>query len=221
MKRFRFPIVCVAIVLSALIAGGLYRLWPRTIKIASGQLRLLWSLREGRQQITMPGRTLVGFLGPYDNELFAWLMFDFARNDQVLAGRDLMLIVNDDKRSSYSIALRCSGNLPDCLDEIVRLRARGIGGMLSWSFLTPATVAHFNEETQVFVRAYSGPVQNDFRHLSAGKRASYVSHFLRFKAATDKRVLGDSALAPLSSEKASLLAADIIAVADFYDLPLS
>ncbi|HVW07790.1 MAG TPA: hypothetical protein VHC90_04370 [Bryobacteraceae bacterium] len=221
MPRLRLPAICAAIAVAALLTGALYRLWPRTIHPAIPDSPLLDSLSGGRQRITIPGRTLVGFVGPFDNELFAWLMFDFARTERALAGSEVMLIVNDDDISSYSLALKCPDNLPDCVDEIARLRARGIGGTLSWAFLTRTTVNHFEEETRIFIRAYSGPAQNAFHHLSTKKRAAYVSHFLRFKAATDKRVLGDATVRSLSPEKATQLAADIITVADFYDLPLS
>jgi hypothetical protein len=169
----------------------------------------------------MPGRKLVGFLGHYDNELFAYLMFDLAQSRQLTAGRDVMLMLNPGDRPTYTIAVQCPDDLAECADEIARLRSRGIGTTTYRAFLTPASVAHLRDETQVFIQAWNGPVHDVFRDLSPKQRAAYVSRFLRFKAATDRRVLGDSPLSPLSHEEALGLAGDIIAVADFYDLPLS
>ena len=209
-------------VLAALTSFAAYRLWPRTIDVKIPPPGLVWCVDgDGHQQITMPGRKLVGFPGHYDNELFAYLMFDLAQTLEAPAGRNVMLMLNPGDRPTYTIAVQCPDNLVDCADEIARLRSRGIGAASYWAFLTPASVAHLRDETQVFIHAWNGPVQDVFPNLSPKQRAAYVSRFLRFKAATDRRVLGDSTLSPLTHEEALGLAGDIIAVADFYDLPLS
>jgi len=208
--------------LMALASFAAYRLWPRTIGVKIPDSMLVWNVdAEGHQQITMPGRKLIGFLGHYDNELFAYLMFDLARTKESPTGRDVMLILNPGDRPTYTIAVECPGDLVNCADELARLRSRGIGAASYWAFLTPASVGRLREETQVFIHAWNGPVHDVFRNLSPEQRASYVSRFLRFKAVTDRRVLGDSALSPLSHDEALGLAGDIIAVADFYDLPLT
>ncbi|HEY4087143.1 MAG TPA: hypothetical protein VGM43_14450 [Bryobacteraceae bacterium] len=208
--------------LVALTSFAAWRLWPRTIDVKVPDSGLVWYVDSGgHQQVTMPGRKLVGFLGHYDNELFAYLVFDLAQSRQSATGRDVMLMLNPGDRPTYTIAVQCPDDLADCADEIARLRSRGIGNTTYRAFLTPASVAHLREETQVFIQAWNGPVHDVFRDLSPTQRAAYVSRFLRFKAATDRRVLGDSTLSPLSHDEALGLAGDIIAVADFYDLPLS
>ena len=130
-------------------------------------------------------------------------------------------MLNPGDRPTYTIAVQCPDDLVGGADEIARLRSQGIGAESYQAFQTPAAVAHLRDETQVFIQAWNGPVHEVFRNLSPKQRAAYVSRFLRFKAATDRRVLGDSALAPLTHDEAMGLAGDIIAVADFYDLPLS
>ncbi len=220
VKRIAVYAGCAA--LAALTSFAAWRLWPRTIDVQIPKPALLWRLDGGgHQQITMPGRKLVGFLGHYDNELFAYLMFDLAQSRVSADSREMMLMLNPGDRPTYAVAVQCPDDLVDCADEMARLRSRGIGNASHWAFLTPASVAHLREETQVFIQAWNGPVHDVFRDLSPTQRAAYVSRFLRFKAATDRRVLGDSALSPLSHEEAAGLAGDIIAVADFYDLPLS
>ena len=220
VKRIAACAGCAALV--ALASFAAYRLWPRTIDVKIPESGLRWWVDgEGHQQITMPGRELVGFPGHYDNELFAYLMFDLTQTQESPAGRDVMLMLNPGDHPTYTLAVRCPDNLVECADEIARLHSRGIGNTPSWAFLTPASVAHLREETQVFIHAWNGPVQNVFHNLSPKQRASYVSRFLRFKAVTDRRVLGDSTLSPLTNDEAMGLAGDIIAVADFYNLPLS
>ena len=75
--------------LVALASFAAYRLWPRTIDVRIRPSGLVWRVdADGHQQITMKGRTPVGFLGHYDNELFAYLMFDLAQSRESTAGRD-------------------------------------------------------------------------------------------------------------------------------------
>lgn len=206
----------------ALISVAAYRVWPRTIDVIIPDSNLEWCVdAEGHQRITMRNRSLIAFLGHYDNELFAYLMFDLTQTREATAGREVMLMLNPGNSPTYTIAIQCPDDLVSCADEVARLRSRGIGNSSSRAFLTPTSVAHLRDETQVFIHAWNGPVQDVFRNLSPRQRASYVSRFLRFKAATDRRVLGDSTLAPLTHEEALGLAGDIISVADFYDLPLA
>ncbi|HEU5022329.1 MAG TPA: hypothetical protein VFT60_10570 [Bryobacteraceae bacterium] len=220
LKRIAVYAGCAALV--ALTSYAAWRLWPRTLEIRVPDSGLAWNVdAEGHQQITMPGRAPVGFLGRYDNELFAYLMFDLAQTRESPSGRGVILMLNPGDRPTYTIAIECPNNLIECADEIARLHSRGIGSVSWWAFLTPESIAHLRDETQVFIHAWNGPVQDVFHNLSPRQRASYVSRFLRFKAATDRRVLGDSALSPLNNEEALGLAGDIIAVADFYDLPLT
>jgi hypothetical protein len=209
-------------IVALLVPAAAWRLWPRTIDIRIPEPGLTWSVDStGHQHVTIPGRALVGYIGHYDDELYAYLMFDLARSRKALAGRDVMLMLNAGDKPSYTMVLKCRDNLLDCVDEMSRLRAAGVGNTSSWAFLNPEAVAHLHEETQVFVHAWNGPVHDVFRNRSPRQRAWYVSRFLRFKSSTDSRVHGDSALPPLTREDASRLAADIIAVADFYDLPLA
>jgi hypothetical protein len=206
----------------ALASFAAYRLWPRMIEVKVPGSGLVWGLDgDSHQRITMPGRKLVGFLGDYDNELFAYLMFDLAQSRNPVPGNDVMLMLNPGDHPTYTIAVECPDDVVGCADEIAELHSRGIGAASYRAFLTPSSVAHLREETQVFIHAWNGPVQDVFRNLSPKQRAAYVSRFLRFKAATDRRVLGDSALSALTHEEALGLAGDVIAVADFYDLPLA
>src|SRR5690606_1028877 len=77
-------------------------------------------------------------------------------------------------------------------------------------------------ETRVFVAAYNKPVQAKLENLSPSELRKYALRFLLFKSRVDPRIRRqlEPRPQPITPEIADQLAADIIAVADFYDLPL-
>ena len=74
----------------------------------------------------------------------------------------------------------------------------------------------------MFDVAYDMPTEEKLETLNSFKLLPALAQFLVFKSQTDNRVLGgnDAAPRPLTREQATQLAADILDVARFYDLPL-
>src|SRR5260370_11101642 len=70
--------------------------------------------------------------------------------------------------------------------------------------------------------AYGLPSLQKLESLNSFQLLPALARFLVFKSQTDNRVLygSESAPRPLTREQASQLAADILDVAQFYDLPL-
>lgn len=225
LRIARVVLIAAAIESIVILSIAVYRLWPRSIDLNVREPRLVWNVdRQNNQTLNVPGRTLIGFLGRYDNELFAYLMFDFVRSQKALADRRVMLIYrNPGNQPQYWILMDCPEDLLACIAEGTQLEARGYANMPSWGYFTPDAVARYADEARLFFQAYSTPVGDVFGKLSPKQRAVYVSRFLRFKSATDLRVLirTDPTLRPLTEHEAAGMAADIIAVADFYSLPLS
>ena len=74
----------------------------------------------------------------------------------------------------------------------------------------------------MFDVAYDVPTEQKLESLTSSKLLPALAQFLIFKSQTDARVVDatDSAPHPLTREQAMQLAADILDVAHFYDLPL-
>src|SRR5260370_8851574 len=74
----------------------------------------------------------------------------------------------------------------------------------------------------MFDVSYGVPTEQKLESLNSFQLLPALARFLVFKSQTDNRVLerSDAAPRPLTREQASQLAADILDVARFYDLPL-
>jgi hypothetical protein len=77
-------------------------------------------------------------------------------------------------------------------------------------------------QTETFVAAYNFPAYRKLEQLNRQELVQYTRHFLRFKSTVDPRTRRRLALhpGPLNREQAQHLADDIVAVADFFSLPL-
>jgi hypothetical protein len=91
-----------------------------------------------------------------------------------------------------------------------------------FQLVLPSDIVAYLHQTSVFVKAYEGPASARLRALHAPELESYLRRFIRFKSETDPRISsGSEAIpSPLTKSDAARLAADIIAVAHFYDLPI-
>ncbi|MGB8064603.1 MAG: hypothetical protein WCF26_22130 [Candidatus Sulfotelmatobacter sp.] len=102
------------------------------------------------------------------------------------------------------------------------LEAKGFIEVFDLVFTTPAQVEYRKGQTSIFVATYRRPVDKRLETLPRKHLLSPTARFLAFKSRTDPRVRGAAESRPssLSHEQATELATDIVAVADFYDLPL-
>src|SRR5258708_7905587 len=82
--------------------------------------------------------------------------------------------------------------------------------------------AYYQQQSRTFDVAYGVPSLQKLESLNSFQLLPALARFLVFKSQTDNRVLygSESAPHPLTREQASQLAADILDVAQFYDLPL-
>jgi hypothetical protein len=92
----------------------------------------------------------------------------------------------------------------------------------SWRLITNRTLSGYQDQTRLFVSAYTLPVRKKMEELSKAEARNLVRRFIRFKSTTDPRLRKRMEPAPdvLTPAGAQRLAGDIIAVAEFYDLPL-
>ena len=177
----------------------------------------------GRPVVTLPNRFLVAYLARYDDELYAHLMFTYLRGSQTF--RDTEMLLTFRKSSGvivYDIQARLANDLLSSLDLLAHATTSGLISGYDWRFVNLDTYRTLQYQTRLFDLAYNLPSQQKLESLTRPELEDYIRRFVTFKSATDRRVQAslEPAPKPLTPPEASQLAADIVAVSDFYSLPL-
>jgi hypothetical protein len=180
-------------------------------------------IEAGQMRLLTAGYVVTAELAAYEDELFAFLMFDHLRSDKALDGLQLRLHY-DRRRASdrYRLILVGGDDLLHSVASVRSLQYAGTPGELPFT-LTPSIVVHeLEKQTELFVSAYNLPVRQKLETLPRQAIESYLRRFIRFKSNTDPRIRRrmDPMPQPLSSQEAQRLAGDIITIAEFYSLPL-
>ena len=203
-----------------------YRVKPIPANIVT--LLPVWSWSDGLPRVApvsaTPGQAaLVAEVEYFHDELLAYLSFDFLRNQKAIGDKPVYLMPAEvGPRVVYRMLVNAGSNWLTVYDEGARLKAAGL--VKSWMVfqMAPEDVRRATAETRVFVAAYNQPVRAKLESLSPSELKQYARRFMLFKSRVDPRIRNriDPRPQPISPETADQLAADIIAVADFYDLPL-
>jgi len=205
------------------MAGAIaYRTWPQPLQTPHGAYPSI-KLEDGRFIAPYPTRTLLAEVGRFDNELTAYLWFDYLRNHAVASPSQICLTVKEDSGvPHYRIYLIVPNDALMAIPYLSRLAAEGYITSYTLAFSNPKALAYLQEQTSLFRATYEKPTAHTLETLPAQALLPSVARFLIFKSQTDPRIRGTAAQYSLSlrRDQASELAADIIAVAKFYDLPL-
>jgi hypothetical protein len=213
-------LVCITALL--VLAGWIaFRTWPRRLYIhISGYPAA--KIQEGRLKFPFPARALVAEVGTFDNELSAYLWFDYLRSRPLLRLTEVLLTASE--RTShplYRIYLVLPNDAVETIPFLTHLQERGLVSTCELVFSNPASVEYDRSQTSIFIATYNRPVHRKLEELSALQLVPSVARFLAFKSRTDPRIrMEDDPAGALSREQATEMAADIIAVAQFYQLPL-
>ncbi|MEO5926435.1 MAG: hypothetical protein ABIR70_21620 [Bryobacteraceae bacterium] len=226
MKTTRLSrILIVAIAVAAALAAtwALNHYSPKPLQIPPHNGLPETFVEDGRLVVRTPGSTLIADLARYDDELFAYMMFDYLRSRPTFAGSQVLLVP---ALEGEALAYRIKVLLPnDVLAAMPRLYDLGH----QFPFLTPVMlvvddrlVKIQRQQTDAFVRAYSFPAYTKLEHLATEEVVAYARRFIRFKSNTDPRIRRqiEPVPHPLSQEEAQSLAEDIVTIAEFYQLPL-
>jgi hypothetical protein len=200
-----------------------YRIWPRKLVTRTAPLIPVCEQSGGKSVVTLPNRFLIAYIAHYDDEFYAYMMFTYLRGST--AFRDSELLLTFRKSSGvvvYDIQARLANDLLSSLDLLAGATASGLISGYDWRFVYPQTYSTFQHQTALLDTAYNLPVERKLESLSRPELEDYIRRFVTFKSATDRRVRSSLELAPkpLTPPEASQLAADIVAVSDFYSLPL-
>jgi hypothetical protein len=166
---------------------------------------------------------LTADVGWFGDELSAYLWFDYLRSRPDVQPHEVLLTVSEESQTPvYRIQMVVPNDALTAIPFLAQLEAKGYIESFELGFSSPAPVEYSRRQTDVFVAAYKRPVAQKLEALTDKQLLSRAARFLTFKSRTDPRTRGTSELKPaaLSQEQATELAADIIAVARFYGLPL-
>jgi hypothetical protein len=224
----RWKLTCVwagiATLAGLILAGwGGFRLWPRTIEVRPAHLTPVCERVGARDVVTLPGRFLVAQIGAYDDELFAYLMFQYFAGATPFRNAEVLLTYRRiNNRLVYPIEVRFENDLLASLSLLARAQVGGLFKQYEWRYINEDTLSRFRYQTQVFRTAYNLETNRKIEGMSRAELISYVRRFVQFKSAVDPRIRRkiEPVPRPLTRGEAHQLAMDILAVTDFYSLPL-
>jgi hypothetical protein len=199
-----------------------FRTWPRPMYIATEPLPSV-RYEHGKMIVPLPTKVLLAEVGRFDDELSAYLWFDYLRSRPALEGSQVFLTVTEKGQVPvYQIEVVLPNDALTAIPFLAGLEAKGFVEGFELAFTTPSQAEHRRDQTSIFIAAYRKPVDKKLEALPRKQLLSSTARFLAFKSRTDPRVRAATESRPssLSHEQATELAADIVAVADFYDLPL-
>ncbi len=213
-------------ILSAATATGAYFFWEfYRVKPIDAQFETLlpvWSWNDGTPSVSPPSGKLLAEVEIFHDEILAFLTFDFVRSRPALSNTRVLLVTQETgPRVSYRMMVETTGNWLNLYEMDHALRESGF--IRTWNpFLaTPPDWKRYEEQTRIFVAAYNTPVQKRLESLTPAQLRDFTRRFMLFKSRVDPRLRKrmDPLPPPILPEMADQLAADIIAVAEFYELP--
>ncbi|MGH9630178.1 MAG: hypothetical protein ACRD7E_17820 [Bryobacteraceae bacterium] len=185
-------------------------------------------LREGSLALRLPGDALVAEVLRMEEELRAYLRFEYLRSVSYLRGHAEMGRVLLTARETgiappvYSMYIHLGNDLLQDLALLARLEADAYIPAYRLESGTAEMMKEKRQQSRLFVAAYQEPVRDRLEDLRLDDLLGPAKQFILFKSHTDRRVRERMEPLPetLSQDQAAALAADIITVAQFYNLPL-
>ncbi|MBL8213335.1 MAG: hypothetical protein JNK87_21635 [Bryobacterales bacterium] len=207
---------CTAIAVAAVAAHAWYT--PKPLQPLPPRFTVVAEISADGTLLRTPGYGLTTEIAAYQDELFAYLMFQHLRRYPPVAssgGRLLLTFDPKQKQAPYRVVLEGEADLVTAIGAVAPLDN-------GWK-LTPDSVRRsWEEQTRIFENAYNLPVRQKLEDLPREALGRYLQRFIEFKSRTDPRIRlkMEPVPVPVSEEQAQRLAGDMLTVAAFYDLPL-
>lgn len=207
---------CAAAGVAAVAAHAWYT--PDSLPALAPRFTVAPETSAGGTILRTPGYGLTTEIAAYQDELFAYLMFQHLRRyPPVAGGQGRILLTFDPKRDGapYRLLLECEADLVAAIRHALPV---GSG----WKLTPDAVLRSWAEQTRIFENAYNLPVQHKLEDLPRDALARYLQRFIEFKSRTDPRIRlkKEPVPEPVSTEQAQRMAGDMLTVAAFYSLPL-
>jgi hypothetical protein len=221
MRRVWLGTAALAMLLMVAWVGA--RLYPRSLHLKPMGIVPRWERQGTLDVLKVPDRYLVARIDTYDDEMFAYLMFQYFSGSRYFKDCEVLLSFRRDSGGlTYPVEVVLENNMLASLPLLTKAQVGGVIRQYEWRYLDAVTLNSFRYRTHVFVMAYNMETRQELRRLKRADLAAYVRRFVRFKAAVDPRIRRKIAPVPaaLSKSAAHGLARDIVAISDFYSLPL-
>ncbi len=218
----RLTVVFSLCVLFASAGAVAFKARPRPLDLTIGKYPSA-RITDGKLVAPFPTQTLLARIGSFDDELSAYLWFDYLRGRPLVQGNELFLTASEKAgKASHDIYVALPNDALSAVPYLTRLESGGLIQSYDFVFCTPSRADYARKQTAIFVTAYKKPVHQKLEALTAEQLAPAVARFVLFKSRTDPRTRSGDDLGPssLDSQQANALASDIIAVSNFYDIPL-
>jgi hypothetical protein len=216
-------LIFVGIAVIALAAlGGCY-FWPQELEARPYACIPRPEFVAGRLTLPYTDKNAVAEVGSYDDEIEAFLYFQFLRGRTASDGiRILLTAAPTETGPSYRIFVVVQDDLLTDIPRLGRLEGRRLIPHSEISVWSDNEFSHYQYQSHIFEVADNIPTAQKLEALDPSQLESALADFLLFKSQTDIRVLQnmEPKPEPLTRAQAEQSAADIISVARFYELPL-
>lgn len=224
MRTVRFgSLLLAAFLLAGLTGWSVNRFWPRHLIFAPEPALPVCEVSAEGTTVRVPGRFFVAEIGRFEDELFAYLMFEFFRGARALKGTEVILTyVREGNSISYPLLLVMPDDLLVGIPMLAKLEAENWFPEFTWRVADKRVLDQMRRQSETVVMAYSLPAYRKLEHLTPRELVQYTRRFVRFKSTVDPRARRQLALfpGPLDRAQAKRLAEDVVTVADFFSLPL-
>src|SRR5215472_7079742 len=216
--------VCFHGLVLTAFANLLYlKYWPQQIHVDPYAGIPHPSFVHGRLTLPYTNQHPVAQVASYNDELQAFLQFQFLCSRTGSDGVRLLLTAMPESAGlMYRIFLVGQDDLLTDIPRLGQLEGRRLIARSEMTVWSDNELAVFEKQSHLFEVADEVPVEQTLENLDLSELQDTLADFLMFKSETDIRVLEDldPKPQPLTHGQAEASAADILAVARFYDLPL-
>lgn len=203
-----------------------YRLWPLDLPASAGPRVPTPAIQGNRLVVPITPGVPAAEVATFNDQLEGFLRFEYLRGREAHAGHDTsrmyLTASNTTKGPRYKIFIVTDNDLLTAGPQLAALEGRNLIAHYDLETWSQKDFAYYQQQSHMFDVAYDMPTEQKLETVSSSKLLPALAQFLIFKSQTDNRVVdgSDSAPTPLTRDQATQLAADILDVAHFYDLPL-
>jgi hypothetical protein len=210
--------------ITCVFAGTVFWHWLTPEPLMSSRRPLMPQplIANGTVSLMTPGYQVTAELAAYQDELFAYLMFDHLRHTPRLGTTRLLLTFDKRKNRPYSLLLCGPADLLRAIPEVTSFMSAAPQPRSTWALTALTRIEGFEQQTRLFVSAYNLPVRRKLEELPRAALSNYLQRFIQFKSRTDRRIRLrlEPVPRPLSGDEAGRLAGDILEIAEFYSIPI-
>ncbi len=228
LKKLLRYTLCLAAGLVTFAACGYtdYRLWPLDLPASAHPRIPVTALKNKRLVVPFSPQVPAAEIATFNDQLEAFLRFEYLRGREAREGHDTshmyLTAINTKKGPQYKIFVVTDNDMLTAFPQVASLESRNLIKHYEFQSWSQKEYNYYQGQSHTFDVAYDVPTDQKLEAINSSKMLPALAQFLIFKSQTDNRVVDatDTAARPLTREQAMQLAADILDVAHFYDLPL-